>query len=194
MKKCNICFLLLFFSFILQSCNNDVEKNIEKQQTKIVEFDANDMKSSVNNLYQVFNPYCELEGLKIIQKDTLMTRNVPKSDIYEFSTVGNKPFLCISEQIDENLYKTTIKINDIEIPYYIRFTETENGLSFEYIKFPESRNGVMDDLSARADRWMPCMENAMSSHIGVIIAVSGVFGLSPIAAGLTGVMALGCFG
>lgn len=193
MKKYSISFLLFSFLFMLQSCNNDIEKNIEEQQSMVVEFDANDMKASVDNLFRIFNPYCELEDLKIIQKDTLMARNTPIPQVYEFSTAGNKPFLCISEQIDENLYKTTIKIDDVEMPYYLRFIETENGLSFEYIKALESR-GIMDDLSARADRWMPCMENAFSSHIGVIIGVSGAFGLTPIAAGLTGVIALGCFG
>lgn len=168
--------------FALQSCSNDsVEENhvSNPKMREIVPFDTENVAASVSLLYPKFYSGCSLEGLTVTLEET-KTRSAFEENIvmYKFQTEGNKEFYCTSEKISDCIYKTTIRVGNDEFPFCVKLIDSKDGVSFEYVDIQTTRS----DLSERASRWMPCMQAAMGSHIGVIIAVSGTFGFAPVAA------------
>lgn len=197
----------LFFTTILcvvsllYSCNDttfeEAEERVEAKK---------ELTDIANDVVSEFNIDAKIASVELISNNKMQTKSqntdgiwdIENSASFKFVTSTGKELISTSIPLksNPNTKKCIVETNGIKEVYILDFVFDEEKETMVY----KINYSLSSPQTKSLSNWMSCMENALDSHIGVIITVSGVAGglgcvpCAAVAGFYTGVISLGCLG
>lgn len=177
---------------ILPSCSSNVDNDVlvsenkEASNYKLVSLPTL-TKDNLNNAVEALAEQLNVSTNDFVFNYSENTKSNQSGNIINMQKQGIEYEISYHQSVENpQVYNYTLRGADIEINQSFLITINNDG-------------SILYQLNPQTKSWMSCMQNLMGSHIGVILATTGVIGpfappVAVVGGFIFGVGAVGCLG